>query len=230
MQSYNGRDIWSLINGDPNNPTYNVLGGLIPPAELASGTMPIVFDNTELYFGQHAECSVGTGLQCQQNNFDGIGAGLYIGNQQRITAGKVMFKMNVKAKTSGSFTFRLLVSAQNIGSLSSCTPNFALTSATFTVTSANWTVISLPVDDSAYASCSLGLQEDSGSSTNVLEIGAFAVVPFPGQMYGPLSTPTSGAACPVAGEFSFDTTHLWVCAPSSGATFGTGHWKSSPLT
>jgi len=231
LQDYNGHDIWSLINGDPNNPTYNVLGGLIDPSELGAGNYPIVFDSTELFFGVHLECTVGTGLDCNFHQFDGTGGGILIGNQQRVNAGKVTVKMNVRAKNSGTFTFRILSTAQNQFSYSSCTPNFSgISSNTFTATSTGWTSISLPVDFTPYASCTLGLQADNGSASNILEIGYTAIVPFPGQMFGPLKTPTSGATCQQAGEFAFDTTHMWVCAPLTGAAFGTGTWKSTPIT
>jgi hypothetical protein len=222
MQSYNGHDVWSAMFGNPVVPTYNILGGMLSPNELGSGTLPLVWDSTELWYGQHAECNVGPGLECVQNNFDGIGGGIYIGYQQRISAAPVVVKMNVKAKNSGTFTFRLMA-----GSLSSCTPNYSLTSGTYTVTSSAWTTVELPVDYTPYASCSLGLQEDTGSATNVLEIGAVNIVPYPGTMYIPMGSPTSGTACPVVGNIKFDATHIWICA---GGTFGAGTWKSSPLT
>jgi hypothetical protein len=226
MQSYNGHDVWSAMFGSMTAPAYNVLGGMISPNELASGTLSFVWDSTELWYGNHVECNVGTGLECVQANFDGTGGGIYIGYQQRVPPTQVVVKMNVKAKTSGTFNFRLLVSAQNPGG-GSCTPNYFLAQASFAVTSTGWTTAELPVDFTSYAGCSLGLQEDSGSATNVLEIGAVNIVPYPGTMYIPMGSPTSGAACPVVGNIKFDATHIWICA---GGTFGAGTWKSSPIS
>ena len=76
----------------------------------------------------------------------------------------------------------------------------------------------------------MGVQIDQGSATNVLEVGYFNFIPFPGQMYMPLGTPTLGASCPVAGEFQMDKTYMWLCSPLSGHAFGAGTWGQIAIT
>jgi hypothetical protein len=229
MQDYNGHDAWSTMFGNPVLPTYNILGGMIPPEEFSSGTMAVVFDSTEPWWGKHSECpNIVTG--CGQSNFDGIGGGIFIGFQQRVSAAPVVIKMDVRAKNTGTFTFRLFAGASNAGSSPTCTFNNNIAQGTFTATSTGWTAISLPVDYTPYASCTISLNEDTGSATNTLEMGYVNIVPFPGEMYIPLGTPTLHAACPVAGAFQVDTGFMWICAPTSGHAFGTGTWKQAPLT
>lgn len=224
-QSWNGHDAWATIMGDLVHPSYNVLGGVISPDEFNLGaSMPVVFDSTELWWGKHSECGIGTGLECIGSEFDGFAGYIAIGPFRRITNAKMVLKTNLKLSSSGTASVRILFTAQD-GLGTGCTPNFALAAGTFTVTSTGWTPVQVPVDFTNYAGCTLGVQIDQGSATNTLQVGYFNLVPFTSQLYIPLGTHNVGDACPVAGEISVDSTHLWTCQPSSGVTFGPGTWQ-----
>ena len=225
VQSYNGHDAFATMMGDTVHPNENLLGGMILQGEWAEAGLPVVSDATELWWGSHAECRVGPGLECISLQFDGFNGYVYIGPHQRITNARMVLKMNVMAKSAGTFKFRVLLTAQNPSRGSICTPNYSLAQGTYTATSRGWTPVQLPVDFSGYAGCSLGVQFDNGTAANTLEIGYFNFVPFTGQLYIPLATHTVGAPCPVAGEISLDSAHLWTCSPTSGTTFGPGTWQ-----
>jgi hypothetical protein len=211
--------------GDTVHPNENVLGGMILQGEWAEAGLPVVSDATELWWGSHAECRMGSGLQCIVQQFDGFNGYVFIGPHQRITNARMVLKMNVMAKSPGTFNFRVLLTAQSPSRGSICTPNYSLVQGTYTATSKGWTPVQLPVDFTGYAGCTLGVQFDHGSASNTLEIGYFNFVPFTGQLYIPLGTHTVGAPCPVAGEISLDSAHLWTCSPASGTTFGPGTWQ-----
>lgn len=229
VQSYNGHDAWATMFGNVDHPTENLLGGMITPGEWATSGFPVVFDSTELWWGQHSECSMNPSNECIAAQFDGFGGYLYIGPHQRIVDSTMVMKASVRLKNAGTMTFRIMYSGQNPGN-TSCVPNFSLAPATFTVTSSGWTAIQQPVNFTGLASCVMEVQFDSASATNVLEIGYFNFVPFASQLYMPLGTPTEGAACPVAGEFKLDAVYEWLCHPTSGAAFGAGIWGRIPIT
>lgn len=227
VQGYNGHDAFATMMGNLVHPSENLLGGMIVPGEWTSGngmTTGITFDATELYWGSHSECALTTSTDCVVQQFDGPSGYIVIGPHQRITDTQYVLKANVKTSNAGTFTFSILISAQNAtGTCSS--PNFSLATANFTATNSGWTPIQMPIDFSTYAGCSLGVQFYNANSTNVLQVGYFNFVPFPGQLYIPLGTHTVGGSCPVAGEISLDSAHLWTCSPTSGVQFGAGTWQ-----
>ena len=225
VQDYNGHDVWASMMGNNVNPTENILGGMFTMGDWQAAGIPPVFDNTEPWWGQHTECLIGSGLEC----VFGFNNTLFIGAHQRIANAPAVLKANVKLKTSGTATFRILISAQDPGS-TGCTPNFALSAMTFTATSTGWTPVQQPVDFTGTQGCVFEVQYDNGSASNTLEVGYFNIVPFPGQMYMPLGTPTLGAFCPVTGEFQMDTSFMWLCRPASGHTFGNGTWGQVAIT
>jgi hypothetical protein len=227
VQSYNGHDAWATMFGNLVNPNENLLGGMITPDEFATAGMPSYFDSTELWWGKHSECSLGSGAECVAQEFSS-GGYIFIGPHQRVTNAPTVLKMNVMAKNSGNLTFGVLLIAEP-GS-SGCTPNYSLVSGTFTALSSGWTPIQLPVDFTGYQGCNIAIVFDSGTTNNTLELGYANFVPFPGQMYMPLGTPTEGGSCPVAGEFKLDVNYFWVCKPVSGHAFGAGTWARAAVT
>jgi hypothetical protein len=230
VQSYDGHDIWASMMGNNIHPSENVLGGMIVPGEWAYSGMAQVADPTELWWGQHSECPIGPANECISTQWDGFGGYIYVGPHKRIADTQYVLKANIKLKNSGTATFRLMFSVQDPGSGTCASPNYALDPVNFSVTSSGWTAIQAPVDFTGYPGCTMGVQIDSGSTTNVLEVGYFNFVPFPGQAYMPLGTPTLGAACPVAGEFQMDTGYMWLCRPASGHAFGAGTWGQVAIT
>lgn len=192
IQSFNGHDAFGVNPVHPNN---NILGGVITMNEWLNVGLPTVFDPTELWWGQHAECGIGSGIQCGPFvNWDGFNGPIPIGPWQRITDAPMHLFANVSLKNSGSASVTLSITAQQPGSCAN--PNFNLANLTFTATFGVWTPIDLPVDFTGTIGCELGVQFEFGSATNVLEIGYFNFLPAPTSIPGPISAPTEGAACP----------------------------------
>lgn len=233
VQSYNGHDAFATMFGDPVHPNANLLGGMILPEEFATAGAPLVYDGTELWWAKHSECSINPSSDCIYDSFDGFNGFIFVGPYQRITDTKSVVKANFRAKSSGSLTVFFQIYATNPFSSSSCVVGGVPTligQTQVTVTNSGWTQAKVPVDFTGYANCAMRVQYLGDVGTNTLETGYLNFVPFPGEMYAPLGTPTSHAACPVAGQFQIDTNGIWICAPTTGAAFGTGTWKQSPAS
>jgi hypothetical protein len=200
-EPYKGRTVESAMWGANVSPIYNPLGGMIQPGEWGSPLSPTgmtvdnVVDPTEPAWGKYAGCNLNPDSQCLVEAFDGFNGYIYIGPFNRIAPAAYRVEANYKSATApGQVT--LAVAAYSPGGGLCPSPPGTVASIVLNATT-SWQHVSLPVNFSGAAGCTLAVQLHLSSTTDQYRLGQFDLIPAPaeGGVPGAITAPTEGATC-----------------------------------
>jgi hypothetical protein len=180
VQSYDGHDAFAAMFGDLIHPNENLLGGMIVPGEWSNArnignsmTNPYVPDNTELWWGSHAECNFSLVRECKVAEWDGFNGFIYLGAHQRLADSQYITKANLKA--TGTLSLTLRINASDSGS-GTCTSPGSVTNPFFPVTT-SWAPYLTPVDFTGKAGCVMEVVWQNPTKGATLEVGYFNFIP-----------------------------------------------------
>lgn len=199
--------------------------GLIDPAEFASGTFdpsPMnhnlwTFDSTAYVTQANVGCNLGTNtsfVYCNPFRFNN--SSIYIGQGQRLAAGKYLVYFNIKDATASTNTVTVGLSATNVATNTTTqiiSPQALAVTNSYPASSA--TVPSFVADLSSFAGQILSIQFYGASSADVLYVQYIDFAPLPDNFNAQQLT-IQGSGNPTYTNGS-NGTEVWAnAAPSTG--------------